>query len=235
MGKIKGPDFLLKRVYSDGSSDEPLLYQLSDIDTTWKMKRRGFLLTSAIGMAILSGCYFPSGLFSKKTADDVKAHISTIFSLSFSPDGRVLASGSADKTIKLWEMSSGILIKTMNSHTNSVNTLCFSPDGGILVSGSSDDTIKLWAMPSGKLITCLFDAAALKRGEKMNQYTMTNEYGQTITYTLPCGSPIPPGAICTCYCVTGTYNVEPSVGAGGTGGGYMYCSCDKVCVCIPIK
>ena len=125
--------------------------------------------------------------------------------------------------------------KTLEGHTSDVKALSFSPDGSVLASGSSDNTIKLWEIPSGKLITCLFDPAALEKGKEMKQYTMTNEYGQTITYTLPCGTPIPSGAICTCNCVSGSYSTNNVAPAGGTGGGNIYCSCDRICVCVPIK
>jgi len=121
------------------------------------------------------------------------------------------------------------LLKTLKGHTDYVLSVCFSPDGKFLASGSGDDTVKLWEMPTGKFITCLFDPAALAQRKKVNQYTLTNEYGQIITYTLPCDSPIPPGAICTCNCVPGTLYIAPSR-PGGT-----YCTCDKICTCIPIK
>jgi hypothetical protein len=47
-------------------------------------------------------------------------------------------------------------------------------------------------------------------------------------YTLPCGSPVPPGAICTCNCVPGTviHHTKPVV--------HTYCTCNKVCTCVPV-
>jgi WD40 repeat protein len=64
--------------------------------------------------------------------------------VAFSPDGRLLASGSDDKTIKLWEVASGSLVRTLSGHTNDVRSVAFSPDGRLLASGSDDKTIKLW-------------------------------------------------------------------------------------------
>ena len=64
--------------------------------------------------------------------------------LAFSPDGATRASGSADKNVKLWDVSTGKEITTFKGHTDRVGSVAFSPDGTILAAGSSDDTVKLW-------------------------------------------------------------------------------------------
>ncbi|MDW8366915.1 MAG: hypothetical protein RMK49_13810 [Abditibacteriales bacterium] len=65
-------------------------------------------------------------------------------SVAFSPDGRHLASGSWDKTVLLWEVSSGRAVRRMEGHTSSVESVAFSPDGRHLASGSWDGTIRIW-------------------------------------------------------------------------------------------
>jgi len=78
-----------------------------------------------------------------------------VSSVAFSPDGEILVSGSADNTVKLWDIKTGKLINTLEGHTAFVNSVAFSPVGNILASGSDDNTFKLWDIKTGKLINTL--------------------------------------------------------------------------------
>jgi WD40 repeat protein len=69
-----------------------------------------------------------------------------VWSVSYSPDGETLASGSLDQTIKLWDVQTGKERATLKGHTNWVNSVAHSPDGRTLASGSNDATIKLWGV-----------------------------------------------------------------------------------------
>jgi WD40 repeat protein len=73
-----------------------------------------------------------------------------VYSVAFSPDGKSLAAGSEDKTIKLWDVGTGKERTTLQGHTAEVLSVAFSPDGKTLASGSADKTIKLWDIPAGK-------------------------------------------------------------------------------------
>jgi len=83
-------------------------------------------------------------------------HTTAVTSVAFSPDGRTLASGSWDHTIKLWELATGREIRTLSGHTNWVCSVAFSPDGRILASGSWDSTIRLWEVATGREIRTLW-------------------------------------------------------------------------------
>jgi len=79
-------------------------------------------------------------------------HSENVNAVAFSPDGKLALSGSRDKTLKLWEVSSGREIRTFKGHSSSINAVVFSPDGKLALSGSYDNTLKLWQVDSGREI-----------------------------------------------------------------------------------
>ena len=76
-------------------------------------------------------------------------------SVSSSPDGTKVASGSGDKTVKLWDVTSGACLQTLEGHSKKVNSVSFSPDGTKVASGSYDNTVKLWDVTSGECLQTL--------------------------------------------------------------------------------
>ena len=62
----------------------------------------------------------------------------------YSPNGRTLACGDDDGTVRLWDANTGQLVALLAGHTDSVTSVAYSPDGNTLVSGGWDNTVRLW-------------------------------------------------------------------------------------------
>ena len=82
-------------------------------------------------------------------------HSSSVSSVAFSPDGKLLASGSNDNTMKLWDVATGRELRTFTGHSRGVNSVAFGPDGKLLASGSDDKTVRLWEAATGHLLRTL--------------------------------------------------------------------------------
>mgnify|MGYP005840425829 CR=1 FL=1 len=85
----------------------------------------------------------------------LEEHSDQVWSVAFSPDGRVLASGSSDRIIKLWDVSSGQRLKSLLGHSGQIRTVAFSPDGQTLASGSDDQSVRLWNYRTGEVLRVL--------------------------------------------------------------------------------
>jgi DNA-binding CsgD family transcriptional regulator len=80
----------------------------------------------------------------------LQGHTDMVRAVAFSPDGRTLASGSDDQSIKLWDVRSGQSLATLRGHTKYVLSVAFSSDSKSLASGSDDQSIKLWDVSTGQ-------------------------------------------------------------------------------------
>lgn len=81
----------------------------------------------------------------------LKGHSDSVRSIAFSPNSKLLASGSDHQTIKLWVTATGALQQTLEGHSDWVTSIAFSPNSKLLTSGSDDQTIKLWDTTTGAL------------------------------------------------------------------------------------
>jgi WD40 repeat protein len=97
-------------------------------------------------------------LMSFSKFDEQGSHTSNIVSAAFSPDGTVLATGSWDDTVKLWSLSDGSLIRTLEGHGSDVNSVAFSPDGALLAGsgwgpadGKGNNSATVWTVADGTI------------------------------------------------------------------------------------
>lgn len=79
-------------------------------------------------------------------------HDGRVNSVAFSPDGKTIVSGSADKTIKLWRTVDKKCMGTISGHRDSVTCVAFSPNSQTIVSGSADKTIKIWNVSNASCV-----------------------------------------------------------------------------------
>jgi WD40 repeat protein len=83
------------------------------------------------------------------------SHRGAVRSLAFSPDGKTLASASADFTAKLWDVATGQVRAHLQRHTGPLGAVAFSTDGKLLATAGGDLTVKLWEAASGRLLGTL--------------------------------------------------------------------------------
>jgi WD40 repeat protein len=91
-------------------------------------------------------------------------HTAEIKSLAYSADGKILASGSGDKTATLWDAATGLERFTLKGHTGKVLGVALSPDGRLLATGSEDKTVRLWDVTTGQELARLDGHEAVVHG-----------------------------------------------------------------------
>ncbi|XP_074289878.1 notchless protein homolog [Silene latifolia] len=95
--------------------------------------------------------YIWEPLLDKHPKFRLTGHQQLVNSVGFSPDGQWLASGSFDKSVRLWNPRTGKFVHVFRGHVASVNQICWSADSRFLVSASKDSTLKVWDIRTLKL------------------------------------------------------------------------------------
>ena len=91
----------------------------------------------------------------QRTANPCRPYLLGELSCIFARRPHVIASGSEDNTIKLWDAASGRELRSLVGHMNSVNSVGFSSDGRMIVSGGEDGTLRLWSLAGEPLATSI--------------------------------------------------------------------------------
>ena len=108
--------------------------------------KRILSLVCAVSMAVSS-----ASAQELKLRNTLKGHSQAVRSVAFNPNGTILASGSVDNAIRLWNVATGNTTATFNGNTRSVHSVAFSPNGKTLASGGGgNEIIKLWSVTTGK-------------------------------------------------------------------------------------
>jgi len=122
----------------------------SPYSTLQHIPLRRQILTALFACWVVVG-FFPQGGFSQDTPSrTLIGHTNEIFGLAFDPNNQVVASGSGDESIRLWDVNTGRIQTILKGHTAPVRTLAFSPKGRFLASGASDKTTRVWDLKTGK-------------------------------------------------------------------------------------
>lgn len=82
--------------------------------------------------------------YGERKPKTLSGHTDSVYGVACSPDGKYLASGSKDKTIRVWNVETGIELTTFSGHESFVSDIAFSPDGKRIISGAWDHTVRLW-------------------------------------------------------------------------------------------
>jgi WD40 repeat protein len=91
-------------------------------------------------------CFTPPGGAEVRT---LAGHQASVSAVAISPDGRLIVSGSADKSLKIWELESGVERMTLTGHSSYVTSVAISADGRWIISGSDDKSLKRWDLATG--------------------------------------------------------------------------------------
>lgn len=114
--------------------------------------------------SILASDYYDVALIFKKTGQTYTYSHEIIdgedyYVIGISPDGTKLASGNSDGELKIWDVDSGELLKTINAHTDYINQLAWSPDSSLIATASDDDSLAIYNVSSGeKVFSNSFDS-----------------------------------------------------------------------------
>jgi WD40 repeat protein len=89
------------------------------------------------------------------TLQNLESDLYAVRTIAFSPSGQQLASGSADSTVRIWDVVTGATLQILEGHLDSVEAIAFLPDGKRLVSGSDDKTVRVWDVAMGVTLQVL--------------------------------------------------------------------------------
>lgn len=153
---------------------------------------------------------------------ELRGHKAEIFGLAWSPQGQVLASGSKDTTICIWDAGDGTLRQTLTGHKRTVLSLSFSPDGALLASGSVDETVKLWDTASWQAVASLEGHSeritSVAFGPDGTTLVSASDDGKLIVWDVRSGKPIRVLTGHQSFANCAAYSVDGKIASAGLDG-----------------
>ncbi len=110
------------------------------------------------------------GVMARRQSAVLLGHTGAVLGVALSADGRLVASGAADQTLRLWEVATGRLLAILSGHTEAVSGVALSADGTLVASGSWDGGVKLW---DAQRAVCVRTLRAERRYERMDVTGLT--------------------------------------------------------------
>lgn len=112
-------------------------------------------LISASGVSGIYGLATFWNVEDGKRVKDIEGHLDTLYDAELSPDGKLLATCSYDRSIFIWDAVAGAKLRVLDGHNDAVYDVAFSPDSSVLASASGDKTIKVWKLATGERLDTL--------------------------------------------------------------------------------
>ncbi len=112
--------------------------------------RLGVLLLLLSGLAAAE-----PGALANSLSEFVFGYSKAVNAVALSPDGRQAASASQDDLLRLWDLPTGLLLRTFDAQTSGINSVAFSPDGRRILTGGSDNRLRIWDIAAGQAVTVM--------------------------------------------------------------------------------
>lgn len=132
-----------------------VLHSNSHSNITWSQRGYLTLIAAAALLFSISFVFDNPALAQRGKVGFVEVPSEGISSVSFSPDGKLLAGGSSDATVKIWDAATGVTTATLKAHKKRIQAVAFAPQGSMLASGSDDRTVILWDAKTGERLRTL--------------------------------------------------------------------------------